>query len=74
MSYSTSLGIKPRPPSLRGPLMFYYKNIKQKSDMTLKCLPLSNLYCIFLLAVLVFKATEDRILKYSGANIHTLPY
>ena len=51
--------------------MFCYKYMKQKSDMTLICLPLSNLSEImgnFLLAVLVFKATEDLILKYSGAD------
>ena len=44
MSHSTSLGIKPRSPSLRGHLIFCYKNEKKNSDMTLKnILPLSNM-------------------------------
>ena len=46
MSHSISLGIKPRSPSLRGHLIFCYKNEKKKKnpDMTLKnILPLSNM-------------------------------
>ena len=57
----TTPGIKPRSPSLRGHLIFCYKNEKKKSDITLKnILPLSNMsQIIFLLIVLVFKASED---------------